>query len=57
MKGKDPDWAQRDLVQSIEKGDYPKWALKIQIMTQEEAKSFKWNPFDLTKIWRIKIFL
>ncbi|MFA5803733.1 MAG: catalase [Melioribacteraceae bacterium] len=56
MKGKDPDWAQRDLVQSIEKGDYPKWTLKIQIMTQEEAKSFKWNPFDLTKIWPHKDF-
>lgn len=56
MRGKDPDWAQRDLVQSIERGDFPKWTLKIQIMTQEEAKSFKWNPFDLTKIWPHKDF-
>ena len=51
MCGKDPDWAQRDLVESIENGDYPKWSLKIQVMTQEEAKNFKWNPFDLTKVW------
>ncbi len=51
MKGKDPDWAQRDLVAAIEKGDYPKWTVKIQIMTEEQAKTFKWNPFDLTKIW------
>ncbi len=51
MRGKDPDWAQRDLVNSIEKGDFPKWTLKIQVMTQEQAKKFKWNPFDLTKIW------
>jgi len=51
MKGKDPDWAQRDLVEAIKKGDVPKWTMKIQIMTEEQAKSFKWNPFDLTKVW------
>ncbi len=51
LKGKDPDFAQRDLVEAIEKGDYPKWALKIQVMTMEEANSFQWNPFDLTKVW------
>ena len=51
LKGKDPDYSQRDLVNAIEKGDYPKWALKIQVMTEEQAKKFRWNPFDLTKIW------
>lgn len=51
MRGKDPDWAQRDLVDAIDKRDYPKWALKIQMMTDEQAKAFRWNPFDLTKIW------
>lgn len=51
MKGKDPDWAQRDLVEAIEKGDFPKWTMKIQIMTEEQARKFKWNPFDLTKVW------
>ncbi len=51
MKGKDPDFAQRDLVEAIEKGDYPRYALKIQIMDLEQAKQFKWNPFDLTKVW------
>lgn len=51
MKGHDPDHAQRDLVESIESGDFPKWALKIQVMTREQAKQFKWNPFDLTKVW------
>jgi len=51
LKGTDPDYAQRDLVNAIENGDFPKWVLKIQIMTLAEAKSFKWNPFDLTKIW------
>lgn len=51
MKGKDPDYSQRDLVNAIEKGDFPKWTLKIQVMTEEQAKKFKWNPFDLTKVW------
>lgn len=51
LKGTDPDYAQRDLVKAIENGDFPKYALKIQIMSFEEAKSFKWNPFDITKIW------
>ncbi len=51
MKGKDPDWAQRDLVEAIDKKEFPKWALKIQVMTPEQAKTFKFNPFDLTKIW------
>lgn len=51
MRGKDPDYAQRDLVEAIEKGDFPKWTLKIQVMTDEQAKSFKWNPYDVTKVW------
>ena len=51
MKGKDPDFAQRDLVAAIDKKDFPKWALKIQVMTQDEAKTFEYNPFDLTKVW------
>lgn len=56
LKGIDPDFAQRDLVEAIEKGDYPKYAFKIQIMTLEDAKNFKWNPFDLTKVWPHKDF-
>jgi catalase len=50
-RGTDPDWAQRDLVEAIDRGDYPRWALKLQIMTDAQARSFRWNPFDLTKIW------
>ncbi|MHB1922911.1 MAG: catalase [Chitinophagaceae bacterium] len=56
MKGKDADWAQRDLVHAIESGDFPKWNLKIQVMTEQQAKEFRWNPFDLTKIWSHKEF-
>ncbi|CAM1355703.1 MULTISPECIES: catalase [Tenacibaculum] len=51
LKGKDPDYAQRDLVEAIDNGEYPKYALKIQIMTNDEAVKFKWNPFDVTKVW------
>lgn len=51
MKSRDMDWAQRDLFEAIEKGDFPKWSLEIQIMSEEQAKNFRWNPFDLTKVW------
>lgn len=51
MKSKDLDHSQRDLVEAIDRGEFPKWNVKIQIMTETEAKSFRWNPFDLTKIW------
>ena len=51
LKGKDPDYAQRDLVEAIGRGEFPKWAMKIQVMTDEESKNFKWNPFDVTKVW------
>jgi catalase len=51
FKGKDLDWAQRDLVEAVDNGDFPKWNVKIQVMTEEEAANFQWNPFDLTKVW------
>ncbi|MFA5444935.1 MAG: catalase [Bacteroidales bacterium] len=47
---------QRDLYQSIEQGDFPRWTLKIQLMTEEEANNSKYNPFDLTKVWPHKEF-
>ena len=56
LKGKDPDYAQRDLVEAISKKDFPKWTLKIQVMTEEQAKKLKWNPFDITKVWPHKDF-
>jgi catalase len=42
---------QRDLFDAIAKGDFPKWRVCVQIMTQAQADSFRWNPFDLTKVW------
>ena len=51
MKSQDMDFAQRDLLEAIDKGDFPKWKLKVQVMTETQAKSLSFNPFDLTKVW------
>ncbi|MEP7265966.1 MAG: catalase [Bacteroidota bacterium] len=51
MKSKDMDFAQRDLVEAIDKKDFPKWMMQIQVMTIKQAEEFRWNPFDLTKVW------
>lgn len=48
---KDRESHQRDLFESIEKGDYPKWSMKIQLMTEEQANECPFNPFDITKVW------
>lgn len=42
---------QRDLYEAIERGDFPKWTMFIQVMTEEEANNMPYNPFDLTKVW------
>ncbi len=49
--GKDRESHQRDLFEAIEKGDFPKWHLKVQIMPEADAKNYRFNPFDLTKVW------
>jgi len=51
LAGVDADYHQRDLYEAIERGDYPSWTLKMQIMPFEEAKTYRYNPFDLTKVW------
>jgi catalase len=56
MKAIDLDFAQRDLVDAIDKKDFPKWAMQIQVMTDAQAKEFSFNPFDITKIWPHKDF-
>lgn len=49
--GRDRESHQRDLYEAIEKGNYPKWKMYIQIMTEEQARNMPYNPFDLTKVW------
>lgn len=41
----------RDLLEAIDRGDYPRWTLCIQVMTEDEARDHRHNPFDLTKVW------
>jgi catalase len=49
--GKDRESHQRDLYDSIEKKDFPRWTLFIQVMPENEAANCPYNPFDLTKVW------
>ncbi|MGR6820103.1 catalase, partial [Acinetobacter baumannii] len=51
LVGKDRESSQRDLFEAIERGDYPRWKLQIQIMPEKEASTVPYNPFDLTKVW------
>ncbi|MGH8041312.1 MAG: catalase [Rudaea sp.] len=49
--GKDRESHQRDLYDAIERGDFPKWKLCVQIMPEKDASKVAYNPFDLTKVW------
>ena len=40
----------RDLYNSIAEGNFPTWTMYIQVMTFEEAETWEFNPFDLTKV-------
>ncbi len=51
LVGSDRESHQRDLFEAIERGDYPRWKMYIQVMTQEQALEMPYNPFDLTKVW------
>ncbi|EMI42353.1 catalase [Rhodopirellula sp. SWK7] len=51
IAGADSDYHRRDLFNSIKNGDHPSWTLKVQIMPFEDAKTYRFNPFDLTKVW------
>jgi catalase len=51
MASADTDYHTRDLFEAIKRGDHPSWTLKMQIMPFEEAKTYRFNPFDLTKVW------
>jgi catalase len=51
MASVDTDYHQRDLYEHISGGEFPTWTLKMQIMPFEDAKAYRFNPFDLTKVW------
>jgi catalase len=51
MVAEDPDFHRRDLREAIDSGNAPEWRLEVQIMPFEEAAAYRFNPFDLTKVW------
>ena len=51
IAGIDPDYCQRDLLHAIDRGEFPAWTLKMQIMAATDASKYRFNPFDLTKVW------
>ncbi len=52
--GFDRESSQHDLFDAIERGDFPCWTMSIQVMTEEQAKNHRDNPFDITKVWSHK---
>ncbi|GAB3247131.1 catalase [Arthrobacter pigmenti] len=54
LVGDDRESHQRDLFDSIENGDFPKWKLMVQIMPEADAENYRFHPFDLTKVWSKK---
>jgi len=51
MRSVDPDCTTRDLHDAIARGEFPSWRLEVQIMTPEQAKTYRFDPFDITKVW------
>ena len=51
IAGENPDFAGEDLRKAIDRCDYPSWRVKVQIMTPEQAKKYRFDPFDTTKTW------
>ncbi len=51
LAGEEPDYHRKDLFEAIRDGEHPSWTLFMQIMPFEEAKTYRFNPFDLTKVW------
>lgn len=51
IAGKNPNHATEDLFEAIAKQDFPEWDVFVQIMTPEEAEKYKFDPFDVTKVW------
>jgi len=51
LAGEDPNHATTDLYNAIAKGEFPAWRVYVQIMPAKDAKTYRWNPFDITKVW------
>jgi catalase len=51
IAGEDPDYMIRDMYEAIERQDYPSWDVFVQVMDPSEAETYRWNIFDMTKVW------
>jgi catalase len=51
LAGENPDHHTADLYESIEKGQYPSLIVYIQVMTPKQAEKYRWNIFDIAKVW------
>ncbi|RAL68175.1 hypothetical protein DID88_008883 [Monilinia fructigena] len=51
LAGSHPDHHKLDLFNAIERGEFPSWTASVQVLELKEAESFRWNIFDMTKIW------
>jgi catalase len=49
--GKEPAFLHKDLYDAIQRGDFPSWTLKVQVMPEAEAARYRFDPFDVTKVW------
>jgi catalase len=49
--GKDPAAIHKDLYDAVERKEFPSWTLKVQVMQEKDAAGYRFNPFDLTKVW------
>jgi catalase len=56
LAGADPKYHTNDMWNHIAAGKFPQWILSAQVMTPQQAKSYKWNIFDMTKVWPHKDF-
>jgi catalase len=56
LDGLDPDYGIRDLYNAIESNQFPTWDFGIQVMTFDQAATYRWNPFDITKLWPFQDF-
>ncbi len=51
IAGENPDYHTQELFNAIARGEFPQWTLYVQVMPEQDAENYQWNPFDLTKVW------
>ncbi|WLR43840.1 catalase KatA [Bacillus carboniphilus] len=54
LAGENPDYHTEELFNAIENGDFPSWKVYVQIMPLEDADTYRFDPFDVTKVWSHK---